>query len=133
MQRNLTATADRSLCSILSTKLKDSESSDEDSLHMSKPLTQSAKHSIALSDCPSLRHRWHAATRSHKPPTGAADAQLSVDAMRSRTHDSVEWMKDGDSEGDTIASRLEQVEVGVDEDGEPITSCIVMLRRAGTG
>lgn len=35
-------------------------------------------------------------------------------------------MKDG-PEGDTIWSRLEPVEeVGIDEDGEPITSCIVV-------
>ena len=34
-------------------------------------------------------------------------------------------MKDG-AEGDTIASKLEQVEVGVDENGEEITSCIVV-------
>jgi hypothetical protein len=37
----------------------------------------------------------------------------------------VEWMKDG-PEGDMIASRLEQVEVGTDDDGEAITSCFVL-------
>ena len=37
----------------------------------------------------------------------------------------VEYLKDG-PEGDTIVSRLEQVEVGTDEDGEPITSCVVV-------
>ena len=65
--------------------------------------------------------------RGHTSLTGAADAQLSVkrDALKNIIV-SVEWMKDGDSEGDMIASRLEQVEVGVDEDGEPITSCIVI-------
>ena len=36
----------------------------------------------------------------------------------------VEWLKDG-AEGDEIVSRLEVVEVGTDEDGEPITSCTV--------
>ena len=34
-------------------------------------------------------------------------------------------MKDG-PEGATIASRLEQAEVGIDEDGDLITSCIVV-------
>jgi hypothetical protein len=34
-------------------------------------------------------------------------------------------MKDG-PDGDVIASRLEMVEVGVDADGEPITSCVVV-------
>ena len=34
-------------------------------------------------------------------------------------------MKDG-PEGDTVYSRLEALQVGTDEDGEPITSCVVM-------
>jgi hypothetical protein len=34
-------------------------------------------------------------------------------------------MKDG-PEGDTIASRLEGVDVGTDDDGETITSCVVI-------
>jgi hypothetical protein len=34
-------------------------------------------------------------------------------------------MKDG-PEGDMIASRLEQEEVGTDEDGDPITSCVIV-------
>jgi len=37
----------------------------------------------------------------------------------------VEYMKDG-PEGATVLSALEQVEVGVDEDGDAITSCIVV-------
>src|SRR5262249_7521756 len=37
----------------------------------------------------------------------------------------VEFMKDG-TEGETIASRLELVEVGTDEDGEAISSCVVV-------
>lgn len=63
--------------------------------------------------------------RGHTSLTGAADAQLSVkrDAAGNIVV-TVEWMKDG-PEGDTIVSRLEQVEVGIDEDGEPITSCVV--------
>src|SRR5262249_44745849 len=36
----------------------------------------------------------------------------------------VEFMKDG-AAGDTIASRLKAVEVGKDQDGEPITSCVI--------
>ena len=34
-------------------------------------------------------------------------------------------MKDG-PEGDMIASRLERVDLGSDEDGDPITSCIIV-------
>ena len=63
--------------------------------------------------------------RGHTSLTGAADAQLAV--KRDQTGNvivTVEWMKDG-PEGETIVSRLEQVEVGSDEDGEPITSCVV--------
>ncbi len=37
----------------------------------------------------------------------------------------VKKMKDGPA-GETVTSRLEQVEVGEDEDGEPITSCVVL-------
>jgi hypothetical protein len=64
--------------------------------------------------------------RGHTSPTGAADAQLSVrrDASGSILM-TVEHMKDG-ATGDTIVSRLEAVKVGVDEDGDPITSCVVV-------
>lgn len=64
--------------------------------------------------------------RGHTSLTGAADAQLAVkrDTAESVVVE-VEWMKDG-PEGDQIVSRLEQVEVGMDEDGEPITSCVVV-------
>jgi hypothetical protein len=64
--------------------------------------------------------------RGHTSLTGAADAQLEVkrDTL-GNIFVTVEWMKDG-VEGDTIASRLKAVEVGVDDDGEPITSCVVV-------
>ena len=65
--------------------------------------------------------------RGHTSLTGAVDAQLAVKRDASgNIIVTVEWMKDGESEGDTIASRLEVVEVGTDEDGEAITSCIVV-------
>ena len=41
----------------------------------------------------------------------------------------VERMKDG-VEGTSITSRLEQIEVGTDEDGDPITSCVVIETEA---
>ena len=64
--------------------------------------------------------------RGHTSLTGAADAQHAVhrDAADNIVV-TVEWMKDG-PEGDTIVSRLEQVELGTDTDGEAITSCIVV-------
>jgi len=63
--------------------------------------------------------------RGHTSLTGAVDAQLAV----KRDHEkqivvTIEWMKDG-PEGDTITSRLEVVDVGVDEYGKPITSCVI--------
>jgi|SRR5665213_959508 len=63
--------------------------------------------------------------RGHTSLTGAADAQISVkrDANR-RIITEVEWMKDG-PEGARTVSELDVVEVGIDEDGEPITSCVV--------
>ena len=64
--------------------------------------------------------------RGHTSLTGAAEAQLAV--SRHSTGEivtTVEYMKDG-PEGDTIVSRLENVEVGTDEDGEPVTSCVVV-------
>jgi hypothetical protein len=64
--------------------------------------------------------------RGHTSLAGAVDAQLSVkrDAANNVIV-TVEWMKDG-PEGAMITSRLEVVKVGIDEDGEPITSCVVV-------
>ena len=64
--------------------------------------------------------------RGHTSLTGAADAQLAVkrnaDGLVAVT---IECMKDG-AEGDQVHSRLEAIEVGTDEDGDPITSCVVV-------
>ena len=63
--------------------------------------------------------------RGHTSLTGAADAQIAIrrglDGLITST---VEWMKDG-AEGGETNSRLEVVDLGTDDDGEPITSCIV--------
>src|SRR4051812_16537003 len=64
--------------------------------------------------------------RGHTSLTGACDAQIKVERdAADRIMVTVEHMKDG-AEGDEIASRLEVVEVGLDEDDEPISSCIVV-------
>jgi hypothetical protein len=65
--------------------------------------------------------------RGHTSLTGAVDAQIAVlrDEATDDVISKVEWMKDG-TEGDIIASRLQIAELGADEDGEPITSCIIM-------
>jgi hypothetical protein len=63
--------------------------------------------------------------RGHTSLTGAVDAQLAVKRdSAGNVVVTVEWMKDG-PEGETIVSRLEPVEVGIDRDGDPITSCII--------
>jgi hypothetical protein len=75
--------------------------------------------------------------RGHTSLTGAADAQIAVRRDASEcVIAKIEFMKDG-PEGDEITSRLAVVEVGIDEDSEPITSCVVeetggeSLSRAG--
>jgi hypothetical protein len=63
--------------------------------------------------------------RGHTSLTGAADAQIAVKRDETdRIIATVEFMKDG-AQGDEIASRLAVVEVGTDDDGEPITSCVI--------
>ncbi len=63
--------------------------------------------------------------RGHTSLTDAADAQIAVKRDEAgRIIATVEYMKDG-AEGDTLASTLRVVELGEDEDGEPITSCVV--------
>jgi hypothetical protein len=65
--------------------------------------------------------------RGHTSLTGAADAQLAVSRDGAgNIVVTVEWMKDG-AEGDVSLSGLEEVELGPDDDGEMITSCIVVL------
>lgn len=63
--------------------------------------------------------------RGHTSLTGAVDAQIAVKkdeaGLISAT---VEYMKDG-PEGETFASRLRVVALGEDEDGDPITSCVI--------
>jgi hypothetical protein len=70
--------------------------------------------------------------RGHTCLAGAADAQLAV--KRDRDNNiivTVECMKDG-LEGGTIVSRLEVVEVGLDADSEPITSCVIAPSEVAT-
>jgi hypothetical protein len=63
--------------------------------------------------------------RGHTSLTGAADAQLAVKRDEQQNIVvTVEFMKDG-PEGAKIGSRLERVPLGVDDDGDEISSCIV--------
>jgi hypothetical protein len=75
-----------------------------------------------------VHHCGHDGVRphGHSSLAGALDAQLAV--KRDGANNilvEVELMKDG-AQGDIIASRLEVVTVGVDEDGDPMTSCVIV-------
>jgi AAA domain len=64
--------------------------------------------------------------RGHTSLTGAAEAQISVGRdVADNVVVTVECMKDGEP-GEVIVSKLERIEVGIDDDGDPITSCIVV-------
>jgi len=64
--------------------------------------------------------------RGHTSLTGACEAQLSVARDRGdNVTVTVEHMKDG-PDGETLSCRLEKVDVGFDEDGEAISSCVVV-------
>ena len=64
--------------------------------------------------------------RGHSSLTGAADMQISVKRDPSGcVIATVEYNKDGAS-GEVLASELEVVEIGVDDEGEVITSCVVV-------
>jgi len=69
--------------------------------------------------------------RGHTSLTGAADAQLAVKRdTAGNIVAKVEFMKDG-PEGDEIASALERVELGLDDDGDTMTSCIIRAVEPG--
>lgn len=64
--------------------------------------------------------------RGHSALFGAVDAQIAVKKAEDGTIGAtLEFMKDG-PEGAEIGSRLDVIEVGADEDGDPITSCVVV-------
>lgn len=102
-----------------------SESNDKD---MATYLRAASAISTAF-DCSviMIHHSGHdeSRVRGHSSLLGNTDAELSVkrDAAQNVVV-TVELLKDGPS-GASIVSRLRQVEVGTDEDGEPITSCVI--------
>jgi len=74
-----------------------------------------------------VHHCGHEGTRprGHSSLMGALDVQVAV---KRDTADNIiatlELSKDG-SQGDEFASRLEIVEIGLDDDGDTITSCVI--------
>ena len=64
--------------------------------------------------------------RGHTSLAGAADAQIAIKRDHADTIcTTLEWLKDG-PEGVEVYSRLESIEVGTDDDGNPISSCVVI-------
>jgi hypothetical protein len=64
--------------------------------------------------------------RGHTSLTGADDAQIAV--YRDKDGNitvTVEHMKDGDASA-PMGSKLEQVEVGINDESDPITSCVIV-------
>lgn len=63
--------------------------------------------------------------RGHTSLLGAVDAQIKVERDAAEAIvTTVEYMKDGET-GATTRSTLKVVEVGTDEDGDTITSCVI--------
>jgi len=103
-----------------------SESSDEDMT----AYVQAADRIKDAFGCAVLivHHCGHESTRprGHTALTGAADAQISVKRdSAGKIVTTVEYAKDF-AEGAETVSTLEVVEVGIDDDGDSITSCVVV-------
>jgi hypothetical protein len=110
----------------LNRSIQGSESSDED---MTRYINAADAIRAAFNCAVIIVH--HCGTnetrpRGHTSLTGNIDAQLA--AKRDAANNviiTVEYMKDG-AEGEVITSTLEVETVGTDEDGEPITSCVIV-------
>jgi hypothetical protein len=64
--------------------------------------------------------------RGHTSLSGADDVQIAVERSEDGTITvTVEHMKDGEASA-PMACKLERIELGTDDDGDPITSCVVV-------
>jgi hypothetical protein len=110
----------------LNRSLRGSESSDEDMadyVRAADAIQKAFQCAVIV-----VHHCGHDGNRprGHSALLGAVDAQIAITRDTSdNIIATVKRMKDG-PEGARIASQLEQVEVGTDEDGDAITSCIVV-------
>ena len=69
--------------------------------------------------------------RGHTSLAGADDAQIAVERDKDgNVIATVEHMKDAEA-GAVLASKLERLELGVDTDGDPISSCVVVPVEGG--
>jgi hypothetical protein len=68
--------------------------------------------------------------RGHSSLSGADDAQIAISKDEAGIITAmVEHMKDGEA-GATIIAKLEPVDLGFDDDGDPISSCIIVPAQA---
>ena len=110
----------------LNRSLRGSESSDEDMadyVRAADAIREALGCAVVI-----IHHCGHddKRPRGHSSLLGAIDAQIAVTRDDEKNIiATVERMKDG-PEGATIKSRLEQIEVGTDTDGDQITSCKVI-------
>ncbi len=117
----------------LNRSLNGSESRDEDMgayIKAADAVREAFKCAVAL-----VHHCGIEATRprGHTSLTGACDAQIAIKRDPAGVVcATLEWLKDG-AEGIEVYSKLEHVEVGIDDDGDVISSCVaVEAERAKT-
>jgi len=110
----------------LNRSLRGSESSDEDMaayVNAADAIKDTFKCAVLV-----VHHCGHGGDRprGHSSLIGAADVVIKVSRDSSdNILAEVEIAKDG-PQGHTVSSRLEVIEVGNDEEGEAITSCVVL-------
>jgi hypothetical protein len=118
----------------LNRSLNGSESDDED---MAKYM-RAADAIRAAFNCvtPIVHHCGIAGTRprGHTSLSGACDAQGAVvkDENNGNVTLTVEFMKDDDA-GTVVVSELKVVQVGIDDDKDPITSCVCVPAKGAAG
>jgi hypothetical protein len=111
----------------LNRSLNGSETDDED---MAKYIRAADAIRVAF-NCvtPIIHHCGIAGTRprGHTSLSGACDAQIAVakDENDDNVTCTVEYMKDGEAGADA-ASELKVINLGLDDDGERITSCVIV-------
>jgi hypothetical protein len=116
------------VCVVLDTlnrSLRGSESSDQD---MSAYVKAADAVAQALGCAVAIVHHCGidgSRPRGHTALSGAVDAQIAISRIRGeRVKATLELMKDG-PEGLELWSTLKTIVVGYDDEGEPITSCVM--------
>ena len=108
----------------LNRSLNGSESKDADMAAYIEPPTPSASISLPRHYRPPLRNRWRATARPYelnrrsRGAVGRQTRQRQPDHHHGRAYE-------GRPEGEVFVSTLAVVEVGTDDDGDKITSCVV--------